>query len=307
MIDTGTAVTAATPADDPAAVPHACALPVSDEHLWELTAGFLGEGLRRGEQVVYGENGTADAVLARLVDDGVALGGPLETGQLTVVPTDAVAGMLAQRPEQIVEATAALIDSGLAAGWPGVRLVSESSAAVGRGDIGAIVAVETGIDRVLADRPAMVRCFYDRNRFSEDAVAALRAVHRHEITLPAPHYDDDLLRITTPRPFVVRLAGEVDHSNRPRIVRALEQALDAVLRATDSPPEVELDLASLRFLDVGGAAALVQAAEGFPRTHTLVLTGVRPGAVRVLDRCGAPFTERLRVRPHHGPYRPLDR
>lgn len=282
---------------------HACGLPVSDEDLWERTARFLGEGLRRGEHVVYAENRTADAVLDRLVDDGVPVRGPLETGQLVVLPTDVVVALGAAPAAQVLDVVGGLIDGALASGFPAVRIVGEASAGTRHGDGAAMLEYESRFDDLLAGRAAMIRCFYDRNRYSDADIARLRAVHRHEETVPPPLYDDDLLRITTPRPYAVRLAGEADHSNRPRIRRALDGALDAVLRSPRSPSVVELDLASLRFLDVAGAVSLVHAAEEFPSSHTLLLSGVRPGVHRVLDRCGAPFAERLRVQPHPGPRR----
>jgi hypothetical protein len=38
-----------TTVDDPSAV-HACAVPGSDEQLWEMTARFIGDGLAAGER-----------------------------------------------------------------------------------------------------------------------------------------------------------------------------------------------------------------------------------------------------------------
>src|SRR5918994_808954 len=67
---------------------HACAVPVSEEQLWELTAQFVAAGLVAGEQVVYFDDGTVDAVLERLVDDRVPVRRPLADGQLTVVDTE---------------------------------------------------------------------------------------------------------------------------------------------------------------------------------------------------------------------------
>ena len=124
----------------------------------------------------------------------------------------------------------------------------------------------------------------------------MRARHHTELVVPAI-YDDGLLRITAIGPVAARVAGEVDHSNRPRIRRLLEAALDDALRSHSAPTDITLDLSSLRFLDVAGAVSLVHAAEEFPSTHRLVLTGVRPRVVRVLDRCGAPFAAQLVVEP----------
>ena len=100
--------------------------------------------------------------------------------------------------------------------------------------------------------------------------------------------------------FHHRLAGEVDHSNRPVIARMVAATLDDALRSDDAPAALELDLSSLRFLDVAGAVGLVHAAEEFPEAHRLSLTGVRPGVLRALDRCGAPFAAQLDVTAHLG-------
>jgi anti-anti-sigma factor len=151
------------------------------------------------------------------------------------------------------------------------------------------------LDDVVRDRPAHVLCIYDRSRYPDDVVEAMRAAHRTEVVAPAI-YDDGLLRITAVGPGAARVAGEADHSNRARIRKLLEAALDRALRLPDAPTDITLDLSSLRFLDVAGAVGLVHAAEEFPNAHRLVLTGVRPGVQRVLDRCGAPFASQLVVR-----------
>lgn len=284
---------------------HACTVPVSDEHLWELTAEFLAEGLAAGEQVVYGENGTVDAVLGRLVDDGVPVRPLLAAGQLVVLPGEAMRGLGSGSAADVLTAIDGLVTAGLQS-FPGVRLLGEASTGMRVGDGAAMVEYESRIDEVLAGRPARVGCLYDRNRYTDEAIARLCAVHEHRVEPAPPVHDDELVRITVPRPFVARVAGEVDHSNRPRIRAVLEASLDAALRAPEPPEEIELDLSSLRFLDVAAAASVVHAARDFPAPHRLLLSGVRPGVVRVLDRCGAPIVDQLRVEPHPGPWLPDD-
>ena len=155
------------------------------------------------------------------------------------------------------------------------------------------------IDTVLTGRPARVLCLYDRHRYPDDAIERMRAQHRIEIEAPAL-YDDGLLRVTRLGPFRMRLAGEVDHSNRPVVARMIAATLDEALRSDDPPAALELDLSSLRFLDVAGAVGLVHAAEEFPEAHRLALSRVRPGVLRALDRCGAPFAAQLDVTAHPG-------
>jgi hypothetical protein len=69
---------------DLGSVDHACAAPVSDEQLWEITAEWLAGGLTSGERVLYFEDETADAVLERLADDGIPVQRAISDGQLTI-------------------------------------------------------------------------------------------------------------------------------------------------------------------------------------------------------------------------------
>jgi len=278
---------------------HACAVPDSDEQLWEITAGFLAAGLTAGEQVLYLDDGTADAVLERLVDDRVPVHGPLADGQLTVVDAAETRRMLRGPVRDAAVGMAARIDSAVAAGYPGFRVTGQLSHGLGRADGVPLGDFDTAFDAVIIGRPARVLCLYDRHRFPDDAIERLRTLHRFEIDAPAL-YDDNLLRVTRTAPFRVRLAGEVDHSNRPVLHRLVASTLDEALRSHVAPSVLEFDVSSLRFLDVAGAVTFVHAAEGFPESHRLALRGVRPATLRVLDRCGAPFAAQLDITTHPG-------
>ncbi len=276
---------------------HACAVPVSDEQLWEMTARYLADGLAAGEHVIYFEDGTLDAVLERLDDDGIAVRGPLDRGQLAIVPAEVTRSVLSGSADEVLSTIDRAIGDALDRGFPAVRLTGDSGYALAPPDPEKMLRFAAAVDEMLGDRPAKLLCVYDQGRFTDDEIASRRALHHTELVAPAV-YDDSLLRITIPRPSVARVAGEVDHSNRPRIKRVLAAVLDEALRSHSSSPEITLDLSSLRFLDVAGAVSLVHAAEEFPSTHRLVLTGVRPSVLRLLDRCGAPFAAQLRVEPH---------
>jgi hypothetical protein len=278
---------------------HACAVPDSDEQLWEITAGFLAAGLTAGEQVLYLDDGTADAVLERLVDDRVPVHGPLADGQLTVVDAAETRRMLRGPVRDAAVGLAARIDSAVAAGYPGFRVTGQLSHGLGRADGVPLGDFDTAFDTVIIGRPARVLCLYDRHRFPDDAIERLRALHRFEIDAPAL-YDDNLLRVTRTAPFRIRLAGEIDHSNRPVLHRLVASTLDEALRSHVAPSVLEFDVSSLRFLDVAGAVTFVHAAEGFPESHRLALRGVRPATLRVLDRCGAPFAAQLDITTHPG-------
>ena len=286
-----------TTVDDPSAV-HACAVPGSDEQLWEMTARFLGIGLAAGEQVVYLSDGTADAVLERLVDDRVPVDRPLADGQLTIVDPESTRASMRVPVRDAAGALAAMVDGAVDAGYTGLRVTGQLSSGAHRSAGPSLADYDGIIDTVLAGRPGRVLCFYDRHRFTDGVIERMRALHRVEIEATAL-YDDGLLRVTRLAPFRMRLAGEVDHSNRPVIARMVATTLDDALRSDSAPAALELDLSSLRFLDVAGAVGLVHAAEEFPEVHRLVLTGVRPAAW-ALDRCGAPFAAQLDVSAHPG-------
>ncbi len=284
---------------DVRSVAHACAVPISDEQLWEMSAAFLSAGLSAGEQVVYFDDGTADAVLERLVDDRVPVRRPLADGQLTVIDGGQTRRALRAPVRDAAAAMAALIDGAVEAGWTGLRWTGQLSSGL-RPTAGVWLADhDAAVDTAIAGRPARVLCFFDRHRFPDDAIEQLRALHRIELDAPAV-YDDNQLRITRTGPFHLRLAGEVDQSNRPVVLRMVAAALDEALRSHSAPTALEFDLSSLRFLDVAGATGLVHAAEEFPESHRLALHGVRPGVLRVLERCGASFAAQLDITVHPG-------
>ena len=121
-----------TTVDDPSAV-HACAVPGSDEQLWEMTARFLGIGLAAGEQVVYLSDGTADAVLERLVDDRVPVDRPLADGQLTIVDPESTRASMRVPVRDAAGALAAMVDGAVDAGYTGLRVTGQlSSGRTGR-------------------------------------------------------------------------------------------------------------------------------------------------------------------------------
>lgn len=274
-------------------VRHACAVPVSDEQLWEMSADYVAEGLRAGARVVYFADESADQVLDRLDDDGVSVHEPLDDGRLLVVPTDATREVLSGSVAGLEGTLLAVVDDSLRQGYPAVRVTGQMVHALRReGGVG-VADYEAGLSRVLTRRPAMgALCLYAQHRFPAEVIRELRAVHEYEVGSAAA-YDDGLLRITRPGIGRLRLAGEADHSNRGVLDRLLDSVLDETLRAPAGPTTVAVDLASLRFLDVAGAMSLIAAADRFPITHRLALRGARPRVQRVLERCGALFAPQV--------------
>lgn len=273
---------------------HACALPVSDEQLWEMSAAFVADGIAADDRVVYFDDGTADQVLERLDDDDVPVADVLARGQLEIARARTTHAVLSGTIADTVAKLRASIDRALADGFRGWRMTGTMTHGLSRDGGLGLVDHDRAIDAGIAGRPAKVLCFYDRRRYPDTVQARLRAIHRHELTAPAM-YDDGLLRITRTGLGAARLAGEADHSNHGMLDRLVGSVLDEVLRAPAGPEAVTVDVASLRFLDVAGAVALVQAAERFPSAIRLRLRAARPRVERVLDRCGAPFATQLDV------------
>jgi anti-anti-sigma factor len=283
--------------DDLDRVGHTCLIPDSDDHLWEVTAGWVAGGLAAGERVVYFEDDTADALLSRLDDDRVPVDAAIAEGELLIVPTAQTRVACGFPVPDIVDLVRTEIAKSEIDGWPGIRLAGESAAMLPIGGLRKVVDYERAIDELLTQHPgARMLCRFNRRFFDDEAVAAMRALHTTELVVPAI-YDDTLLRVTGAWPTSLRFAGEIDMSNRPQIRRVLDRALDDALRSAHADTDITIDLSSLRFIDVAGAVELVHAAESFPETHRMVLVGARPRVQRVLDRCGAPFAARLDVHP----------
>ncbi len=91
-------------------------------------------------------------------------------------------------------------------------------------------------------------------------------------TLESPSFEVSLY--ATPDVTFVLLAGDLDVASAPRLI-------DTVERELGSPNEVVFDLASLEFLDVAGARALVRAVDRVRSTGSLAVV-VSPS--RPVDR-----------------------
>ncbi|WP_068800626.1 MEDS domain-containing protein [Pseudonocardia sp. HH130630-07] len=278
---------------------HSLTVPVSDEQLCEVVSSFLADGLEAGERVAYFDDHTADAVLSRMQDDGVEIIGPLRTGQFQL-PNEGTRAAMLSPPEEfggvLTHAMAAAVEDG----WAGLRVAGQMEH--GEHRIGAPQPAD--YDRVLADtirgHPVHALCIYDHARCPDELIAQMRAMHDVELA-SNPLHDDTLLRITELAPAHLRLAGEVDHGNRPQVRRVLGRVLDRVARGEIDTDTVVADLSALRFCDVAAAVSVVHAAEELPATMWLRLENVRPGVARLLDRCGASFAGQLEVQVRDRP------
>ena len=274
---------------------HACAVVDSDEQHWEVAAGYVSAGLVRREKVVYfdGER-TAEPLLRRLREADVDVDQAVDTGQLVVLPTEATDGCRESAAEAVRSQVRMSVEDALREGYRAVRLTDEPTPA-GRLPMHRLGELDRMIHEVVRDRPVTMLCQYDRRHWSSTDLHELGELHPVEIVAPAL-YDDGLLRVTRRAPFSTRVCGEIDFSNRELVRVMIENELERALRATSDSGEVGVHLESLRFADVTSVAEFVQAAEGFPESHRLVLHGVQPSVRRLLDRCGASFSSQLEIR-----------
>lgn len=273
---------------------HVLTVPVSDEQVCETTAEFLAGGLAAGERVSYFDDGLGDAVLARLWDDGVEIDGALRSGQFQLVPPEFTRAALLAPVDDLWGLLEQNIQSAVDDGWAGLRFTGQMSHGLTRPGGDVLAEFDQILDAAMAGRPARALCVYDHQRFPDTLIARMRELHEVE-HVPTPLYDDSLLRVTGIGPARVRMAGEVDHSNRPQLRRVLDRLVDGALRGDLDADVLTLDLASLRFCDVAAAVSLVHAAEELPVTLRLRLEHVRPGVVRLLERCGASFAPQLEL------------
>jgi hypothetical protein len=207
-------------------------------------------------------------------------------------------------PAEVLATVDAMVTDALAS-YPAVRLLGEASTGMQLGDGSSMVEYEARFDEVVRGPPGAdrlpVRPQPLQRRVHRPAVRGARAPARPGPAgarrRPGPHHGAPPVR--RPRGRGDRPQQPAPHPRRPGGRPGRRAA-----RARPRRQEIELDLASLRFLDVAAAASVVHAARDFPAPHRLLLSGVRPGVLRVLDRCGAPFVEQLRVEPHPGPWVP---
>ncbi|GAA1095354.1 MULTISPECIES: MEDS domain-containing protein [Pseudonocardia] len=273
---------------------HVLTVPVSDEQLAEDVAAFLAEGLTAGERVAYFDDDTAGLVLSRLADDGVDVTGPLRSGQFQLVPGDFTRAALHAPLDELTGVMEQNITSALDDGWAGLRFSGQMDHGLRRPGGQVLDEYDRRLDDAVRDHPLRALCVYDHLRYPDELIATMRSLHPAELTA-APLYDDSLLRVTEIGPARVRLAGEVDHANRPQVRRVLARLIDRVVRGDVGEGTLTADLSALRFVDVAGAVSLVHAADELPVSVRLRLVNLRPGVARLLERCGAGFASQLEM------------
>ncbi|HEY1969704.1 MAG TPA: MEDS domain-containing protein [Pseudonocardia sp.] len=275
---------------------HACVVADSDEQHWEIGAGYVLGGLCRDEKVVYFDAArSTEPMLRRLHEDNVDVEAYVRSGQLVLMSPEQTDQLWKLSVGELLGVVDQTVRGALSEGYRSVRITDEPAGMVHRPTGIGCAELDQAVDEAMRGIPISLLCQYERADWSVDELAQLCNVHPIEISTPAI-YDDGLLRITRTAPFTIRVAGEIDFSNRHLMRGIVDKELDLALRTLRHDGEIGVHLESLRFADVTSIVQLVQAAEGFPQSHQLVLYGVQPVVRRVLDRCGAAFTTQLTLR-----------
>ncbi|MFC0037948.1 STAS domain-containing protein [Actinomadura rayongensis] len=171
-------------------------------------------------------------------------------------------------PRKALDAVTAEVEAAECAGFAGVRVTLDLTCAARDPELTReLMACDAALDHLVRPSAALsVLCRVDRRRVPPDAVDLLRAAHSVHAA-PDPDFEDTVLRIVrTFDPRGLELSGELDASRHT----VLDQALATVLAHGDDGP-VHLDLAELRFIDLGALNMLAEVASRRAGRAPLVL------------------------------------
>lgn len=225
-------------------------------------SAWVRRGLEIDAKIVFVESPDEPverSLLQVLLDEGIDATPAVGRGQLTVVGPGV--GLDADWQAQ-------LVDEGLAAGYPTVRLGGEAGTSWTVMSASEHADAERAADQLCLAQPASILCQYSS---SLPASVLERACSMH-----ASGVREATLQIVPIRDGVA-VAGEIDVSN----LAVLRSAL-AAAGAADRHGSFVVDLSGLEFLDVAGARTLV--------TGTAPVRG-RGTEVRI--RAAAPHVDRL--------------
>jgi hypothetical protein len=187
-------------------------------------------------------------------------------------------------PEAVIDSWPREIAAARDGGYAGLRMVVDMSWAAGGVPGGERLEwYEAEVNRVFAGGYAIALCQYDRRLFTAGRLARLSAAHPSAFSPKAPIGWRPLLRILrVDDPPGVRMAGEVDASNRDALAATLAGLADD-FPGVDVP--LTLDVERLRFADAAAARLMVHAAGSVP-------TGVR------FSGCSLPLVRLLELNGH---------
>lgn len=247
-----------------------------------VIGAFVRDGLFASDKVIYITDG--DPLADLRLPHALELDRYLRTGQLAVLSPAAVFD-----PGRMM---ASLRDAlGGSGRFRGVRVTSDMTWAIhqptGRDQV---LDCEERLDAAIApSTTAMAICQVDERSCTPDELTVLK--ERHEVLVGAdPEFDDGVLTITrTFRPRGLRLAGELDGARHCWF----EEALRAVLQEGG---EVHLDMAGLRFIDLGALSLMAGVAMRMGASGRIIIDRPSPDVTEVVKLVGGLMLPWLEIR-----------
>lgn len=263
----------------------------SDEEREHVVGAFLRDGLFSSEKIIYITD-TAPRDLPGLgARYAVDTDDYLRTGQLTVV-SRSEACLTAGRfdPRRMVASVRRVLAHAEHDRFRGVRVTVDMTWAMRQRYGRALVLdCEAGVDAAIAPSTmAIAVCQVDRRSCTEDELTALKETH--EVLVGAdPDFDDRVLSITrTFRPRGLRLEGELDGARHAVFLQALQTV-------TAQGGDVHLDLAGLRFIDLGALNMMAGAALRLAARGRLFLDNASPDVTEIVRLVGGQRLPWLRI------------
>jgi anti-anti-sigma regulatory factor len=248
-----------------------------------VIGAFVRDGLAASDKVIYITDGDPLAGLRQRY--ALELDRYLRTGQLAVLSPAAVFD-----PARMHDALAENHR------FRGVRVASDMTWAIRqRTGRDRVLDCEERLDAAIApSTTAMAICQVDERSCTPDELTVLK--ERHEVLVGAdPEFDDGVLTITrTFRPRGLRLVGELDGARHCWF----EEALRSVLKEGG---EVHLDMAGLRFIDLGALSLMAGAAMHLGGSARLIIDRPSPDVAEVVKLVGGLMLPWLEIRDDEEP------
>lgn len=241
---------------------HLCLPYDNDEERRAVLFGFVTDGLRDGQKVLYVSDGVAPEEIQSWLEQEPGAGGfdfddAVKNDDLVIIPAES-AYLSTGRfdPDEIVALFGTHLEMAVLQGHGGLRLTCEKTFSL-RGWPGSerFAEFEEKIEHIFQSMPvsAMALCQYDTRWFGPKALSRLLGIHRSGNVRVNDVYDDGTLRITpTFTPPGLSLHGTIEESTGPELERALRDL-------AEQTNHLCLDLSDVRFCDMAGLRTLLDA------------------------------------------------
>jgi len=260
------AVDAGAQITDLALSDHACLTFGEPEELFDLTAGFVRDGLADGLKVVWLTDAAPARALSELASRGVAVAPAAAAGQMVAAACDGhVLSEQAFTADHAIEWLSRQMAAFRREGFTGLRVAMDMSWALRPiAGVEQLIGFEEAAAAMLGTVSVSMLCHYDRERFDPVTLASVTAMHTCSVTA-ATYYADAVLRICRQyAPPGIRLAGEIDY-------RAEESLAIALADAIRIDGDVTVNMADLTFIDASCMRMIVNAARSIAVRRKVML------------------------------------